>query len=109
MESDLLSPSRSQGLHTAACTRLPAGVGENNRLGDGQGLVQVAQGVELPILLLHVHVELLDTLQGELVTLDENANLAERGRERGLGPRAQLCKPTRRNNDYAPHAESPSS
>lgn len=56
-------------------TCLPAGVGENDRLGDGQGLIEVTQGVQLPVLLLHVHVELLDTLQGKLVTLDENTDL----------------------------------
>ena len=42
---------------------LAAGVGEDDRLGDGQGLVQVAQGVQLPVLALHIDVELLDTLQ----------------------------------------------
>ena len=30
---------------------LPAGVGENDRLGDGEGLVEVAEGVELEVLL----------------------------------------------------------
>lgn len=33
-------------------SHLPAGVGEDDRLGDGQGLVQVAQGVQLPVLAL---------------------------------------------------------
>ena len=35
---------------------------------------RVAQGVELPVLLVDVDVELLDTLEGELVALHENAH-----------------------------------
>mmetsp|Transcript_5005 Transcript_5005/g.12711 ORF Transcript_5005/g.12711 Transcript_5005/m.12711 type:complete len:378 (+) Transcript_5005:516-1649(+) len=53
---------------------LAAGVGEDHGLRDGQGLVQVAQGVQLPLLLVNVDVELLDTLEGQLVTLHENAH-----------------------------------
>mmetsp|Transcript_21792 Transcript_21792/g.47600 ORF Transcript_21792/g.47600 Transcript_21792/m.47600 type:complete len:334 (-) Transcript_21792:324-1325(-) len=53
---------------------LPAGVGKNDRLGDSQGLVQIAQCVQLPVLLLNIDVELLDTLQSQLITLDQNAN-----------------------------------
>ena len=34
---------------------LAAGVGEDDRLGDGQRLVQVAQGVQLPVLALLRH------------------------------------------------------
>ncbi len=37
---------------------LAARVGKDDRLGDGERLVQVAQRVELPLLLLHVDVEL---------------------------------------------------
>ncbi len=33
------------------------------RLGDGEGVVEIAQGVELPLLPLHRHEELLDALQ----------------------------------------------
>ena len=53
---------------------LAAGVGEDDRLGDGERLVEIAQGVELPLLLVHVDVELLDTLEGQLVALHENAH-----------------------------------
>lgn len=53
---------------------LSAGVAEDDSLGDGDGLVQVGQGVELPLLLLDGDVELLDTLKGELVLLDEDTN-----------------------------------
>ena len=53
---------------------LAARVGEDDRLGDGQGLVQVAQGLELPLLALHVDVELLDTLEGQLVALDQDTD-----------------------------------
>ncbi|GAO51261.1 hypothetical protein G7K_5367-t1 [Saitoella complicata NRRL Y-17804] len=53
---------------------LSAGVAEDDGLSDGNGLVQVAKGVELPVLLLNGDVELLDTFEGKLVLLDENAD-----------------------------------
>mmetsp|Transcript_16527 Transcript_16527/g.42337 ORF Transcript_16527/g.42337 Transcript_16527/m.42337 type:complete len:454 (+) Transcript_16527:479-1840(+) len=53
---------------------LPAGVDEDHRLGDGQRLVQVAQRVELPLLTIDHDVELLDAVQRELVTLDQDAD-----------------------------------
>eukprot|EP00906_Rhabdomonas_costata_P025811 RCo036865 len=48
------------------------GIAEDHGLGDRQRVVQVAEGVKLPILPLHSHEELLDTLQGELITLDQD-------------------------------------
>ena len=33
-----------------------------------------SQSVELPIFLLHFDIELIDTLKGELISLDENPN-----------------------------------
>lgn len=53
---------------------LPPCVAENDGLGDGDGLVEIAERVELPLLLLDGDVELLDTLEGQLVPLDENAD-----------------------------------
>ena len=53
---------------------LSAGVAVDDSLGDGEGLVQIAQSVELPVLLLQRNVELLDTLQGQLVLLHQNAD-----------------------------------
>lgn len=50
---------------------LPLGVAEDDGLRDGQRVVQVAQGVKLPLLSLHGHEELLDALQGQLVTEGE--------------------------------------
>lgn len=47
---------------------LPLGVAEDNGLGDGQGVVQITQSIKLPLLPLHGHKELLDPLQGELIT-----------------------------------------
>lgn len=49
-------------------------VAEDDGLGDGNGLVQVGQGVELPVLLLDGDVELLDTFKRQLVALDENTD-----------------------------------
>ena len=43
-------------------------VAEDDRLRDRQRVVQVAQRVELPLLALHRHEELLDALQRQLVT-----------------------------------------
>lgn len=53
---------------------LSAGVAEDDGLGDGDSLVQVREGVELPLFLLNGNVELLDTLQGELILLDQDAD-----------------------------------
>ena len=53
---------------------LSAGVAEDNGLGDGDGLVEIAEGVELPVLLLNGNVELLDTFKGKLVLLDEDTD-----------------------------------
>jgi hypothetical protein len=53
---------------------LSAGVAEDDGLGDGDGLVQVGQGVELPVLLLDGNVELLDTFEGKLVLLDQDTD-----------------------------------
>jgi len=53
---------------------LPAGVAEDNRLGDGDRLVQVGERVKLPVFLLDSNVELLDTFEGKLVLLDEDTD-----------------------------------
>mmetsp|Transcript_5413 Transcript_5413/g.7986 ORF Transcript_5413/g.7986 Transcript_5413/m.7986 type:complete len:235 (+) Transcript_5413:227-931(+) len=49
-------------------------VAVDNGLGDGQRLVQIAQGIELPIFAVHRNVELFDSLQGKLVLLHENSH-----------------------------------
>jgi len=53
---------------------LSAGVAEDDSLGDSDGLVEIGEGVELPLLLLNGNVELLDTFEGKLVLLDENTD-----------------------------------
>ena len=53
---------------------LPAGVTEDDSLRDGDRLVQIAQSIQLPLLLFDRDVELLDTFQGQFVPLDENPN-----------------------------------
>ena len=55
-------------------TNLPPGVTEDDGLGNRQCIVQVAEGVEFPFLLLHRDEELFDTLGDQLVTLDEDTN-----------------------------------
>lgn len=53
---------------------LPSGVDEDDCLGNGQGFIQVAQGVtQLPLLSFHIDVELTDTLQCQLFLLDKNS------------------------------------
>ena len=49
-------------------THLSLGVAEDDGLGDGEGVVEVTQRVKLPLLTLHRHKELLDALQGQLIT-----------------------------------------
>ena len=53
---------------------LSAGVAVDDGLGDREGLVKIAKGVELPVLLLDGDEELTDTFEGKLILLDENAN-----------------------------------
>ena len=53
---------------------LPAGVAEDDSLGDGNSLIQIREGVELPVFLLDGNVELLDTFKGEFVLLDKDAD-----------------------------------
>ena len=53
---------------------LAAGVDEDDTLGDGQGLVQVTQCVQLPVFLLHIHIELLDTLKSQLISLHKDSD-----------------------------------
>jgi len=52
----------------------PAGVAVDDGLGDGQGLVEIAQSVQLPLFLLDRDVELTDTLEGKLVLLHEDTD-----------------------------------
>mmetsp|Transcript_107464 Transcript_107464/g.321408 ORF Transcript_107464/g.321408 Transcript_107464/m.321408 type:complete len:292 (-) Transcript_107464:48-923(-) len=51
---------------------LAPGVAVDNRLCDGQCLVEVAERVELPLLLLDCHIELPDTLQRQLILLHQD-------------------------------------
>lgn len=51
---------------------LSSGVTEDNGLGDGDGLVEIRESIEFPLLLLNSNVELLDSFKGQLIPLDEN-------------------------------------
>ena len=53
---------------------LASRVAEYHRLRDRQRVVQVAERVELPLLALHGHEELLDAVESQLVALDQDAN-----------------------------------
>ena len=57
---------REVGLHHLITqpVHLLAGVAEDDGLGDGQRVIQVAQRVKLPLLLLYCHEELLDAGSG---------------------------------------------
>lgn len=74
---------------------LPAGVAEDDGLGDVQSVVEIAEGVELPVLLLDINVELADTFQGQLLALHQDLDgvvhepLGDLESVRGHGGRAQ--------------------
>lgn len=53
---------------------LSAGVAEDDGLGNGDRLVQVRKGVELPLFLLDRDVELLDTLKSKFILLHKDAD-----------------------------------
>ena len=63
-----LSHLLRQPLHLSLC------VAEDDRLSDGQGVVEVTERVKLPLLLLYGNEELLDALKGQLIT-EENKNI----------------------------------
>ncbi len=48
------------------------GIDKDHTLGDSQCLIQITQGVQLPLFPINIHIELLDTLQGQLVSLHQN-------------------------------------
>ncbi len=60
--------------HGIFYTDLSPCVAENNRLSDCQCVVEVTQGVKLPILLFDRNEELLDALESQLVTFNKNPN-----------------------------------
>merc|ERR1719438_293534 len=51
---------------------LTLSVAENYSLCDSQGVIQVTQGVKFPLFSLHSNEELLNSFQGQLVTLDKD-------------------------------------
>ena len=61
-------------LQRKGATNLPPGVTEYDCLGDRQRIVKIAEGVEFPFLLLHSHEELLNALERQLITFDEDTN-----------------------------------
>lgn len=71
-------------------THLSFGVAEDDGLCDGQGVVQVTQGVKLPLLSLHGDEELLDPLQGQLITAEARHQL-EKNTVRVLSVNFLVC------------------
>ena len=53
---------------------LAARVAEDDGLRDGKGIVEIAKGIKLPVLLLDGDEILLQALKGQLVTLDQDTN-----------------------------------
>jgi hypothetical protein len=53
---------------------LSTGVAVDDGLGDREGLVQIAERVEFPVLLLDGDEELANTFEGKLILLDEDTN-----------------------------------
>ncbi len=55
-------------------TYLSSGVTEDDSLRNGEGIVEVAKSVKLPVLLLDRNEELLNALERQFITLDEYPN-----------------------------------
>jgi len=53
---------------------LLSGVQEDDTLGDGDGLVKIAQSFELPVFFFNVDVILFDTFKGKFFFLDQNSD-----------------------------------
>lgn len=53
---------------------LSASVAEDNGLSDSERVVKIAQCIEFPVFFLDSDEELLDALESQLVTFDQNAN-----------------------------------
>lgn len=53
---------------------LPLSVAENDCLGDGQGVVEITQGVKLPLFPFHSNEELLDSFQCQFITNQRGIN-----------------------------------
>jgi len=51
---------------------LSSRIAENYSLSDVQRIVEITQGIQLPFFFLHTDVKLLNTLQSELISLDED-------------------------------------
>ena len=66
---------------------LPLGVAEDDSLCDGECVIEVTEGVELPLLLLNCHKELLNPLQCKLITGEGGGGEGER---EGKGERERV-------------------
>lgn len=62
-------------IYSVCGTDLSLGVAEDDRLRDGQRVVQITQCVELPLFSLYSHEELLNALQRQLITTRKNGRL----------------------------------
>lgn len=56
-------------------TYLPFGVTKDDRLCDGECVVQVTERIKLPLFSLNGHKELLNALQRQLITAHSKSNL----------------------------------
>ena len=52
--------------------KIPFGVAKDDRLGDSQSIIQIAQSIELPFLAFDSNEELLDTFQSQFIAFDQN-------------------------------------
>jgi hypothetical protein len=53
---------------------LPLRVAENDSLGDGQCVIEITQGVKLPLFSFDSNKELLDTFQCQFITDQKGVN-----------------------------------
>lgn len=53
---------------------LLTGIAEDDGLGNGDGLIEIGEGVQFPVLFLDCDIKLLDTFQGKFSLLDQDAH-----------------------------------
>ena len=53
---------------------LSPGVAEDDSLSDSDGLIEIGEGIQLPVFLFDSDIELLDTFEGKLSLLDQDTD-----------------------------------
>ena len=62
---------RASGKAIQSLVHLSLSIAEYDGLCDGECIVEITEGVKLPLFLLHCHKELFDTLKSQFITAGE--------------------------------------